>query len=227
MQIKSRIHISFLLLAIVLSCFSLNSLTAENISSQSLNLNNQQTDSSFTNQYPQKLLYPDYYKSTDEITWENIKDFLSFKLAFLRGRRPEKVYVRCHRFQRRITKFVGQAIKDGELDVKQIDNDFLFKENSGIEKVFPSIPKMPSANCEFHSFGNLKNDCVLYCDYHGIDLESDFFKNHRKELEKSKPFLTSEDIADIILFSPSLVMLVIIGILLPRKKKTILSDTSN
>ena len=226
MQLKSRFIIFYLILACVLFCFLNNRLIADNISSQSQNLNEKQADFSNRNLYPQKLLYPDYFKKSDEITWENIKDSLSFKIAFLRGRRPEKIYVRCHRFQRRITKFVGQAVKDGELDIKEINNDFLFNEKTGIEKVFPTLPKIPSANCEFHSFGNLKDSCVLYCDYHGIDLESDFFKNHREKFDASKPLVTADDIAEFIIFSPSLFMLVIIGLLIPRKKKSFPISTS-
>ena len=214
-----------MILAVFLSFFSVSILSADNNSSQSLNLSEKQFENN-NEQFPQKLLYPDYFKNTDAITWENIKDSLSFKIAFLRGRRPEKIYNRCHKFQRRITKFVGQAVKDGELNISKIENDFLFTENSGIETVFEALPKQPSANCEFHSFGNLKESCVLYCDYHGIDLESDFFKNHRKEFDASKPFITSDDIAELILFLPSLFMLVIIGILWPRKRKAIPLKTS-
>lgn len=226
MQLKSQNVVnSLLILAVFLLSFSLNSLQAEN-SSESLNLTSKSnTNPSEATKLPAKMLYPDYFRKTEEISWENIKDALNFKLAFLRGRRPVKEYVKCYRFQKRITKFVGKAIKDEEIKIKDINNDFLFNDGSGIEVVFSTLPVSPSSSCNFHSFGDLKKNCIFYCEYHGLDIDNDFFKAHQKEIDASKPFISADDIAEFILFSPVLLMLIIIYFLLPRKKEPIQETT--
>lgn len=227
MQLKSQnVVASFLILAVFLSYFSLNSLQAENASESNELATKQLSNTSDTTSLPAKMLYPDYFRKTDEISWENIKDALNFKLAFLRGRRPVKEYVKCYRFQKRITKFVGKAVINGEVDIKDINNDFLFHEGSGIEVVFSTLPVAPSSSCNFHSFGDLKKNCVFYCDYHGLDIDNDFFKTHQKEIEATKPFISADDIAEFILFSPVLLMPIIIFFLLPKKKQPI-PETTN
>lgn len=175
------------------------------------------SDTYLSNQLPSSLLNAVYFKNHNEINWNNIKDELIFKKNFFTGRRPEKPYTRCHKFQRRITRAIDRSLANKEIELKVVDNNFLFGENSSIERIL-SQPKSPSALCNFHSIGDLSKGCVLYCDYHGIDFESDFFKQHRKEIESSQPFLKSEDIAEIIIFSPYLLMLVIIWFMWPKKK---------
>ena len=52
-----------------------------------------------------------------------------------------------------------------------------------------------------------------------MDFESDFYIEHKKELEAAKPFITSEDIAELIIFLPSVILLIIVLLFLPDKKK--------
>ena len=201
----------------------------------SLNIQNSKADNSkiienktasetnLSNKLPDSLLNASYFKNHNEINWKNIKEELIFKKYFFTGRRPEKPYTKCHKFQRRISRAIDRSIANKEIDLKLVDNNFLFGEKSSIEKIISPLPKSPSAQCNFHSIGDLSKGCVLYCDYHGIDYESDFFKQHRKEIESAQPFLKSEDIAEIIIFSPYLLILVIIWFMWPKKKLTSLA----
>ena len=39
---------------------------------------------------PNSFLYPEYFRNTDQITWDNIKNELSFKNNYFKGKRPEQ-----------------------------------------------------------------------------------------------------------------------------------------
>ena len=61
----------------------------------------------------------------------------------------------------------------------------------------------------------------MYCDAHGVDFESEFYKKHKKELEASRALVTASDIAEIIFFIPTLVFPIIAFILLRKASFTI------
>jgi hypothetical protein len=168
---------------------------------------------------PKELLYPEYFRIHDLLLWENIKKELIFKFRFFTGRRPQKDYTHCHKFQKRISRAIDRAASEGKLPFDIVDNKLLFDKNSNFDKIISPQPKISNNNCNYHSLGDINHGCVLYCDYHGIDFESDFFKQNKSKLEINKPLILPEDIADIIIFSPSLLVLIIIYFLLPKRKK--------
>ncbi len=215
-----QLKLQTIILSIILTAFlfSFNNIIFANNSTESLKIENTANLVFDETNLPQKLLYPDFFKTRDELNWSNIKNELDFKFKYLRGIRPVKEYNRCHWLQRKITKFIKEAIINGKLKIEKIDNDFLFKKGSEIERVL-SLPSAPTKMCEYHSYGDLTKDCVIYCDYHGIDYESDFFKKHQKQLEASKPFITSEDIAELIIFLPTFIIFIIVLFLLFHKKR--------
>ena len=176
--------------------------------------------------FPKELLYPEYFRINDLLLWENIRKELVFKLRFLTGRRPVKDYTPCHKFQRRISRAIDRAASEGKLEFSEVDNKLLFDKNTGFEKIISPQPSLLDVKCNYHSIGDINNGCILYCDYHGIDFECEFYKKYRKELEITKPLIIPEDVAELILFSPSLLVLLVIYFLLPKKKTPIPSITS-
>ena len=159
---------------------------------------------------PEKMLYPEWLRASDYITWHNVKRALYYKFRFLRGRRPTTPEVVCHKFQRRISRAVDRYVTKGfPLPFSEINDYVLFSPESSIDQILSPRPKLIMRSCSYHSYGDIKKGCVMYCDIHGVDHESEFYHEHRKELEASKPFLTSEDVAEMILFLPSLIILFI------------------
>ena len=194
-------------------------LYADNAASVSNSITDINRSSTASETFPADLLYPKYFKSHDLLLWENIKQDLMFKLRFLVGRRFAQPYTFCHKFQRRITRAVDRAVNEGKVDITKIDNKLLFEENQVIDKILTPQPKLLNSSCVYHSFGDIRKGCVLYCEYHGMDFESDFYIDHKKELEAAKPFITSEDIAELIIFLPSVILMIIVLLFLPDKKK--------
>jgi hypothetical protein len=194
-------------------------LYADNAASVSNSITDINRSSTASETFPEDLLYPKYFKSHDLLLWENIKRDLLFKLRFLLGRRFAQPYTFCHKFQRRITRAVDRAINEGKVDITKIDNKLLFEENEDINKIISPLPKLLNSSCVYHSFGDIRNIEHSLYEYHGMDFESDFYIEHKKELEASKPFITSEDIAELIIFLPSVILLIIVLLFLPDKKK--------
>ncbi len=194
-------------------------LYADNNASVSSPITNINQSSNASEAFPADLLYPKYFKSHDLLLWENIKQDLLFKLRFLFGRRFAQPYTFCHKFQRRMIRAVDRAINEGKVDITKVDNKLLFEENPDINKIISPQPKLLNSSCVYHSLGDIRKGCVLYCEYHGMDFESDFYIDHKKELEAAKPFITSEDIAELIIFLPSVILMIIVLLFLPDKKK--------
>ena len=171
--------------------------------------------------FPKELLYPEYFKINDMLLWENIRKELIFKMRFFTGRRPQKEYTSCHKFQRRISRAIDRASSESKLTFTIVDNNLLFGKDSGFEKILSPQPTLSNkSHCNYHSFGDISKGCVLYCDYHGIDFESDFYKQNKSKLEIYKPLILPEDVAELIIFLPSiLVLMVILFLLKPKKKK--------
>ena len=118
-----------------------------------------------------------------------------------------------------IESFIITACAWCKLPFDIVDNKLLFDKNSNFDKIISPQPTLSNNNCNYHSLGDINHGCVLYCDYHGIDFDSDFYKQNKSKLEISKPLILPEDIADIIIFLPSLLVLIIIYFLLPKRKK--------
>ena len=208
MRINS-INLNLVSILFIFVCFLVtNCLSAEPIASNSNSIS-----------LPQELLYPEYFKIHDMILWENIKKELIFKFRFLTGRHPQKDYLFCHKFQKRISRAIDRAASENQLFFNVVDNKLLFDKDSGFDKILSPQSSRQNNKCNYHSFGDISKGCVIYCDYHGIDFESDFYKNHKKELEASKPLIIPEDIADFIIFTPSLLILIIIYFLLKKETR--------
>ena len=173
------------------------------------------------NDLPKSLLYPKYFQKTDEITWENVKTQLRQKMRFLFGFRHKNLYMGCHKFQKRIANAIDRTVSNNEnLPFDEIDNRVLFSKYSRITEILSPQPTMIIPGCSYHSYGDIRKGCVLYCDVHGTDFDSEFYKKNKEALEAAKPFITSGDVAEIILFSPSLLMFPIIYFGFLRKKKS-------
>ena len=209
--ISKRLNLAILLFLATL-VFVSNDLLAEETASASPTLS-QET-------FPKELLYPEYFKVNDMLLWENIRKELIFKMRFFTGKHPQKEYISCHKFQRRISRAIDRASSEGKLSFSIVDNKLLFGKDSGFEKILSPQPNLSNkSRCNYHSFGDISKGCVLYCDYHGIDFESDFYKQNKSKLEIYRPLIIPEDIAELIIFSPSILVLIIIFSLLPKKKK--------
>ncbi len=205
---------SFNLVFAILLFFSLflfSKLQAQNLATNSANVT--------LENIPQELLYPEYFKQHDMLLWENIHKELIFKIRFLTGRHPQKDYISCHKFQRRISRAIDRAASENKLTFSVVDNKLLFDKDSGFENILSPQPTLSNKSCNYHSLGDISKGCVLYCDYHGIDFESNFFKQNRSKLEIYKPLILPEDIAELIIFSPSIIILIVILFLFPKKKK--------
>lgn len=211
-SILKRLNL-ILLLVLAASIFIPSVLNAEETASSSPALSPET--------FPKELLYPEYFRINDMLLWENIRKELIFKMRFFTGRHPQKEYISCHKFQRRISRAIDRASSESKLPFSVIDNKLLFDKDSGFEKILSPQPTLSDkSRCNYHSFGDISKGCVLYCDYHGIDFESDFYKQNKSKLEIYKPLILPEDIAELIIFSPSiLVLLIILFFLLPKKKK--------
>lgn len=171
--------------------------------------------------FPDAMLYPSFFKSEDLLLWDNIKAELEHRIKFLKGRRPVKLYSVCHKYQRLICRAVDRASADNSLPFSTIDNNLLFVKNSPLTKILSPQPSLKIKGCNYHSFGDISKGCVMYCDAHGVDFESEFYKKHKKELEASRALVTASDIAEIIFFIPTLVFPIIAFILLRKASFTI------
>lgn len=209
MSTSKQIKLFFVIILFFLCC-SVSSCVAENLAEKA----------NVSKPFPELMKYPPYFKERDALTWENIKQELQHRIRFITGRRPEAPYIFCHKFQRRITKAVDRAANDGKLTFTKIDNEFLFgKDEEEIGKIQSPAPNLVNHRCNYHSYGDISRGCVIYCDFHGMDFESDFYKAHQKELETSRPAIIASDIAEIIIFLPTLVMPLILIFVFRRKPK--------
>ncbi len=210
MKLIKRFNLVFSVL-LFFSLFLFSKLQAQNLATNSANVT--------LENIPQELLYPEYFKQHDMLLWENIHKELIFKIRFLTGRHPQKDYISCHKFQRRISRAIDRAASENKLTFSVVDNKLLFDKDSGFENILSPQPTLSNKSCNYHSLGDISKGCVLYCDYHGIDFESNFFKQNRSKLEIYKPLILPEDIAELIIFSPSIIILIVILFLFPKKKK--------
>lgn len=210
MKLIKRFNLVFAVL-LFFSLLLFSQLQAQNLATNSANIT--------LENIPKELLYPEYFKLHDMLLWENIHKELIFKIRFFTGRRPQKDYISCHKFQRRISRAIDRAASENKLTFSVVDNKLLFDKDSGFEKILSPQPNLSNKSCNYHSLGDINKGCVLYCDYHGIDFESNFFKQNRSKLEIYKPLILPEDIAEFIIFSPSIIILIIILFLLTKKKK--------
>lgn len=171
--------------------------------------------------FPQTMLYPTVFKSEDLLTWDNIKSELSHRIKFVLGKRSIRPYIICHKYQRLISRATDRYAKNsGELPFSVIDNKLLFSKNSDFRKVISNPPSLRNTVCSYHSFGDINKGCVIYCDAHGVDYESEFYKKHKKELEISRPLIIASDIAELIFFSPTLVFPLLAFFLIRRQRKS-------
>ena len=209
--IQRRLNLFFLLF-LTASFFISSDLQAAETASDSISLS--------VENFPKELLYPEYFRIHDMLLWENIRKELIFKLRFLTGKRPQKDYISCHKFQRRISRAIDRASSESKLTFSTVDNKLLFDKDSGFEKILSPQPTLLNKSCNYHSLGDISKGCILYCDYHGIDFESEFYKQNKNKLEIYKPLILPEDVAELIIFLPSiLVLMVILFLLLPKKKR--------
>lgn len=201
---------------LALFCLSVNLVFAvgPNVASGS-----QKTEDVIQDALPASMLYPSDFKSHDYLLWSNIKEELQHRIKFITGRHPVKLYSFCHKFQRRISKAIDRAAQENELTFSEIDNELLFGENSEITKIITPQPTLRLKICNYHSYGDITKGCILYCDAHGVDFESDFYKEHKKELEASRPAIIASDIAELIVFSPILIFPLLAVFLIIRNKK--------
>lgn len=209
--IQRRLNLFFLLF-LTASFFISSDLQAAETASDSISLS--------VENFPKELLYPEYFRIHDMLLWENIRKELIFKLRFLTGKRPQKDYISCHKFQRRISRAIDRASSESKLTFSTVDNKLLFDKDSGFEKILSPQPTLLNKSCNYHSLGDISKGCILYCDYHGIDFESEFYKQNKNKLEIYKPLILPEDVAELIIFLPSILVLMVISfLLLPKKKK--------
>ncbi|MBR4571340.1 MAG: hypothetical protein IKO19_11845 [Candidatus Riflebacteria bacterium] len=209
--ILKRLNLFFILL-LATSLFISSDLQAAETASDSTTLS--------IENFPKELLYPEYFRIHDMLLWENIRKELIFKFRFFTGKRPQKDYIPCHKFQRRISRAIDRASSENKLTFSTVDNKLLFDKNSDFEKILSPQPTLLNKSCNYHSLGDINKGCILYCDYHGIDFESEFYKQNKNKLEIYKPLILPEDVAELIIFLPSiLVLMVILFLILPKKKK--------
>lgn len=176
-----------------------------------------QIPASDTIRIPDEILYPQYFRETDEVTFENIIAEFRSRFQFFSGLRSDSSERICYKMQRRINKGLERLVASaGQLPFNSIDDQMIFDDESPLSPFLRPMPVKHSEYCSFKSFGDLKNGGTVYCAYHGIDVGSSFYKTHLHEFEVARPAFTAFDLVELLIFFPALLVIPVTWLVLKK-----------
>lgn len=157
---------------------------------------------------PAEILYPPFFREIDAINFKNIYREIRSRFHFFAGLRLEPSYFNCYKMQRRIDKALERMIADkGKLPFASLDDRLLYDQNSPLEPYLRPMPLKSTTDCTFKSFGDLRHGGIIYCAYHGPDVNGSFYKEHYAEISQARPIFTSFDMVELMIFLPALLIL--------------------
>lgn len=157
---------------------------------------------------PAEILYPPFFRGIDAINLKNIYREIRSRVHFFAGLRLEPSYFNCYKMQRRIDKALERMVEDkGGLPFSSLDDLLLYGQNSPLEPYLRPMPLKSETSCTFKSFGDLRHGGIIYCAYHGPDVNGSFYKEHFDEISRARPIFTSFDMVELLIFLPALLIL--------------------
>jgi hypothetical protein len=109
---------------------------------------------------------------------------------------------------------IEEAIKllkdEKEISIRWIDNNFVLNPKSPIRKVQKFRKRRTYRECKYSSNGDLASGGVVFCCYHGIAFDSPSYQKYKDQIEKHRPLITPDDVVDLILFSPIVLIIPLI-----------------
>ena len=164
-----------------------------------------------------KAIYPDFLRENDQISLDKIYSCLKVRYEFVIGITPENYTQECHKILDQIENAIKIYNAEHKTPIRQIDSDLILNTNSPLKKYIRRKITKISGKCSFSSSGDLTQNGVIYCKYHGISYKSDSFKIHAQTLDSMRPMFNSDDIADLLIFFPALLLFISIGAFALRK----------
>ena len=163
------------------------------------------------------ILYPEYFCERDRVTLNNIISEFRFRLRFFLGSRPEHGWKNCFKMQNRIEHGLRRMLEaEKSLPFKRLDDNLLYNPESPLLQYLRPIPLKSSEKCSFKSLGELGHGGAVYCVYHGLNHNSDFYRHHQHEFDNARPFITAYDVVEIMIFLPALLILPITWMIMKR-----------
>lgn len=157
---------------------------------------------------PAEILYPPFFRKIDAINLKNVYREIRSRFHFFAGLRLEPSYFNCYKMQRRIDKALERMVADkGALLFSSLDDRLLYDRNSPLEPYLRPMPLKSDISCTFKSFGDLRHGGIIYCAYHGPDVNGSFYKEHYDKIAQARPVFTSFDMVELIIFLPALLIL--------------------
>lgn len=160
------------------------------------------------NALSEDFFYPQYFRETDRITLSNLIAEIRFRFEFFAGISPESKHSSCFIMQKRINRAVEKMrTEQSELPFKRIDDDLIFNELSPLYEYLKPMPRKVTLRCGFKSVGDLDNDGVVYCTFHGPSFDTEFYTRHRHRFDSARPLINSFEIVEMLIFFPALLIL--------------------
>ncbi len=157
---------------------------------------------------PAEILYPPFFREIDAVNFKNVYREIRSRFQFFAGLRLEPSYFNCYKMQRRVDKALERMVTaSGALSFSSLDDRLLYDQNSPLEPYLRPMPLKSTVNCTFKSFGDLRHGGIIYCAYHGPDVNGQFYQNHFAEISQARPFFTSFDMVELLIFLPALLIL--------------------
>ncbi len=154
------------------------------------------------------FFYPPFFRDTDRLTFHNIKREIVFRLEFISGVRPEPRYMNCYKMQKRIERALKRYQEASNTAVlRRLDDELLFNSESPLAPYLKPMPVPPTTRCSYKSAGDLSEDGMTYCVYHGPVHNSTAHRRYAKYFSREKPYFTAFDLVELLIFSPVLLIL--------------------
>ncbi len=153
------------------------------------------------------VLYPQYFREHDQFSYERILEGFRVRWEFIQGIRPEDRFQDCHRKLRRIEEAIKLLKSEKEINVRWIDDNFVFNPKSPIKTVQKIRRRKVYKECKYSSLGDLASGGVIFCKHHGIAFDSPSYEKCKDQIEKHRPLFTPDDVVDLILFSPIILII--------------------
>ena len=166
---------------------------------------------------PQELLYPEYFRKTDQINLPNLMNEFRARFEFFSGMGSEPSYRSCFKMQRRIYKGLERMIASaGCLPFNRIDDALIYSDDSPLLEYLRPMPLKTSDFCSFRSFGDPMASGTVYCVFHGADMDGQFYQTHLLEFNAARPAITVFDLVEMLIFLPALFIIPVVWLILKK-----------